>query len=54
MADTVNTSVRLPRALHDRLQAEAERQRRSVHNLMLIYIERGLGSSQPQPPEESP
>jgi predicted DNA-binding protein len=39
---TVNTSIRLPARLHERLRREAERQDRTVHNLMLHYIRRGL------------
>jgi len=41
--ETVNTSIRLPARLHERLRQEAERQDRTVHNLMLHYIRRGLG-----------
>ncbi len=39
---TVNTSIRLPARLHERLRREAERQDRTVHNLMLHYLRRGL------------
>jgi len=40
--DTVNSSIRLPRVLHERLRQEAARQGGTVHNLMLHYIRRGL------------
>jgi hypothetical protein len=35
-------TIRLPDTLLTRLRAAAERNRRSVHSQMLIYIERGL------------
>lgn len=43
MADeTINTSLRLPVRLHDRLRRQVTIQDRSAHWLMLRYIERGL------------
>jgi predicted DNA-binding protein len=41
-ARPVNTSVRMPGEVHDRLKREAERQDRTPHWLILRYIERGL------------
>jgi predicted DNA-binding protein len=39
---TINTSLRLPAELHDRLRRQAARQDRSAHWLILRYIQRGL------------
>jgi predicted transcriptional regulator len=43
------TTILLPDALHDRLRKAAERERRSVHSQMLVYIERGLDQDESQP-----
>lgn len=42
MADEVNMTIRLKPDLHDRLTRAAERDHRSKHAQMLVYIERGL------------
>lgn len=47
MAESVNTSVRIPAELHARLQREAERQDRSVNYLVVNYVRHGLNRDQP-------
>lgn len=49
---TINTSVRLPAGLHDRLRRQANRQDRSSHYLILRYIERGLREDERRAAEE--
>lgn len=44
--ETVNTSVRLPRDLHERLRLEASRQDRSAHSLIVHYVRRGLAEDE--------
>jgi predicted transcriptional regulator len=48
MTDETRMSIRLPDELLARLRAQAERERRSVHAQMLIYIEHGLGQDEGQ------
>jgi predicted transcriptional regulator len=40
----MKTTIRLPDDVAERLKKAAERDRRSVHAQMLIYIERGLAA----------
>jgi hypothetical protein len=47
MAESVNTSVRIPAELHERLQREAQRQDRSVNYLVVQFIRRGLSQDMP-------
>jgi HicB family len=47
MAESVNTSVRIPAELHERLQREAERQDRSVNYMIVQFIRRGLSPDMP-------
>lgn len=47
MAQSVNTSVRIPAELHERLQREALRQDRSVNYLVVQLIRRGLSQDIP-------
>jgi len=47
MAESVNTSVRIPAELHARLQREAKRQDRSVNYLVVDYVRHGLHRDQP-------
>lgn len=42
MADDTRMTIRLPDELRSRLLEAAERNRRSMHAQMLIYIEQGL------------
>ena len=42
MADTVNTSIRIPTGLHDRLRRAAETERRSVNQLITLAVESWL------------
>jgi predicted transcriptional regulator len=42
MEQVTRQTIRLPDPLLARLRKAADRDRRSVHNLMLRYIERGL------------
>jgi hypothetical protein len=42
MADDVNTSLRIPRELYQRLKQAAERNHRSLHNLLLHYARAGV------------
>lgn len=49
---TINTSVRLPARLHDRLRQQAAREDRSSHYLILRYIERGLREDERRAAEE--
>ena len=41
-ARTVNTSVRIPADLHERVKRQAERQDRSVSSLLVHYARRGV------------
>jgi predicted transcriptional regulator len=41
-AGSVNTSVRLPRELHDRIKAIGEKRDRTPHYLILRYIQAGV------------
>jgi predicted transcriptional regulator len=45
MNDT-RTTIRIPDDLHKRLKDAAERNHRSVHAQILVYIERGLEEEQ--------
>ena len=47
VAESVNTSVRIPAELHERLQREARRQDRSVNYLVVQFIRRGLNQDMP-------
>lgn len=40
--ETINTSLRLPRDLRHQLLVIAEREHRSLHNLMLLYLRQGV------------
>jgi hypothetical protein len=42
MTTDTRTTLRLPPALRDRLFDAAERDHRSMHQQILLYIERGL------------
>jgi hypothetical protein len=42
MAETVNTSLRIPADLYERLRRAAQADRRSVTSLLLLYAEIGL------------
>jgi hypothetical protein len=42
MTTDTRTTLRLPEGLRDRLFDMAERNRRSIHAQILIYIEQGL------------
>jgi len=42
VADQVDLHVRLPRALHQQLQAEASRDARSLNQMLAIVVQRGL------------
>jgi hypothetical protein len=44
--DTIKTTVRLEPGLHERLDAAAGRDRRSMHAQMIHYIERGLAADE--------
>lgn len=44
--DETRQTIRLPNKLINRLRAAAEADRRSVHSLMLVYIERGLDADE--------
>jgi predicted transcriptional regulator len=46
--DETKTTIRLPHDLDRRLKEAAERNRRSVHAQMLVYIERGLDQDRAQ------
>lgn len=46
--DETKTTIRLPRDVDGRLKRAAERNRRSVHAQMLVYIERGLDQDRDQ------
>jgi hypothetical protein len=44
-AELVNTQVRLPRELRDRLRNRAEADRRSVNATMIILLEQALANA---------
>jgi predicted transcriptional regulator len=46
MPDEIKMTIRLVPDLHARLSAAAERDRRSKHAQMLVYIQRGLDQDQ--------
>ena len=48
MADSVNTSLRIPRELHERLKRAADRNHRSLHNLLLHYVTAGVEQDERQ------
>jgi hypothetical protein len=50
--EPLNTSVRIPGELSDRLKREAARQERSAHWLILRYIARGLEQDERRHAEE--
>jgi predicted transcriptional regulator len=47
----MKTTIRLPDDVAERLKEAAERDRRSVHAQMLVYIERGLEQEAPRRPK---
>ena len=44
MADEIKMTVRLDPKLHERLAGAADRDHRSMHAQMILYIERGLAA----------
>jgi len=39
----VRVTLRMPAALHQQAKAAADRERRSLNNMLVVLIERGLG-----------
>jgi predicted DNA-binding protein len=52
MADSVNTSLRVPRELHERLKRAADRNHRSVSNLIVHYVTVGVEQDERQHREQ--
>ena len=54
MTDDTRMTIRLPDELRSRLLRAAERNRRSMHAQMLIYIESGLDADNHDHDQEEP
>lgn len=48
----IQLPLRLDPQLHDRLRRAAERERRSINSLVLVYVERGLREDERRAREE--